>query len=56
MTQATGGYVEFTSEPGEARVRAAYRPDTRALLVAVKGRYDPATCSGATNTHLFAHR
>ena len=37
-----GGYVNFTSEPGQDKVRAAYPPDTYARLVAVKDRYDPA--------------
>ena len=36
-----GGYVNFTSEPGEDKVRASYPPDTYARLVAVKDRYDP---------------
>jgi FAD/FMN-containing dehydrogenase len=36
-----GGYVNFTSEPGQDKVRASYPPDTYARLVAVKDRYDP---------------
>jgi FAD/FMN-containing dehydrogenase len=38
---STGGYVNFTSEPGQDKVRASYPPDTYARLVAVKDRYDP---------------
>ena len=34
-----GGYVNFTSEPGQDKV--AYPPDTYGRLVAVKDRYDP---------------
>jgi len=37
-----GGYVNFTSEPGQDKVQASYPPDTYARLVAVKDRYDPA--------------
>jgi FAD/FMN-containing dehydrogenase len=36
-----GGYVNFTSEPGQDKVRAAYPPDTYARLVEVKDHYDP---------------
>ena len=36
-----GGYVNFTSEPGQDKVRASYPPDTYARLVEVKDRYDP---------------
>jgi FAD/FMN-containing dehydrogenase len=36
-----GGYVNFTSEPGQDKVHASYPPDTHARLVAVKDRYDP---------------
>ena len=36
-----GGYVNFTSEPGQDKVQSAYPPDTYALLAAVKDRYDP---------------
>jgi FAD/FMN-containing dehydrogenase len=36
-----GGYVNFTSEPGQDQVQASYPPDTHARLVAVKDRYDP---------------
>jgi len=36
-----GGYVNFTSEPGDDKVRASYPPDTYTRLVAVKDRYDP---------------
>jgi FAD/FMN-containing dehydrogenase len=36
-----GGYVNFTSEPGQDKVRASYPPDTYARLAAVKDRYDP---------------
>jgi FAD/FMN-containing dehydrogenase len=36
-----GAYVNFTSEPGEDRVRASYPPETYARLVTVKDRYDP---------------
>ena len=36
-----GAYVNFTTDPGEDRVRASYPPDTYARLVAVKDRYDP---------------
>jgi FAD/FMN-containing dehydrogenase len=36
-----GGYVNFTSEPGQDKVQAAHPPDTYARLVAVKDRYDP---------------
>jgi FAD/FMN-containing dehydrogenase len=36
-----GGYVNFTSEPGQDKVQASYPPDTYARLVAVKDRYDP---------------
>jgi FAD/FMN-containing dehydrogenase len=36
-----GGYVNFTSEPGQDKVQASYPPDTHARLVAVKDRYDP---------------
>ncbi|HJT99645.1 MAG TPA: FAD-binding oxidoreductase [Actinomycetes bacterium] len=39
---STGGYVNFTSEPGQDKVQASYPPDTYARLVAVKDRYDPA--------------
>jgi len=38
---STGGYVNFTSEPGQDKVRASYPPDTYARLVEVKDRYDP---------------
>jgi FAD/FMN-containing dehydrogenase len=38
---STGGYVNFTSEPGQDKVQASYPPDTYARLVAVKDRYDP---------------
>jgi FAD/FMN-containing dehydrogenase len=38
---STGGYVNFTSEPGPDKVQASYPPDTYARLVAVKDRYDP---------------
>jgi FAD/FMN-containing dehydrogenase len=38
---STGGYVNFTSEPGDDKVRASYPPDTYARLVAVKDQYDP---------------
>ena len=38
---STGGYVNFTSEPGADKVQASYPPDTYARLVAVKDRYDP---------------
>lgn len=37
-----GGYVNFTSEPGQDKVQASYPPDTYARLVAVKDQYDPA--------------
>ena len=36
-----GGYVNFTSEPGQDKVRASYPPDTYSRLVAAKDRYDP---------------
>jgi FAD/FMN-containing dehydrogenase len=36
-----GGYVNFTSEPGQDKVQSAYPPDTYARLAAVKDRYDP---------------
>ena len=36
-----GAYVNFTSEPGDDRVRASYPPDTYARLVATKDQYDP---------------
>jgi FAD/FMN-containing dehydrogenase len=36
-----GGYVNFTSEPGQDKVKASYPPDTYARLVAVKDQYDP---------------
>jgi FAD/FMN-containing dehydrogenase len=36
-----GGYVNFTSEPGQDKVQASYPPDTYGRLVAVKDRYDP---------------
>jgi FAD/FMN-containing dehydrogenase len=36
-----GGYVNFTSEPGQDKVQASYPPDTYARLVEVKDRYDP---------------
>jgi FAD/FMN-containing dehydrogenase len=36
-----GSYVNFTSEPGDDKVRASYPPDTYARLVAAKDRYDP---------------
>jgi FAD/FMN-containing dehydrogenase len=36
-----GGYVNFTSEPGQDKVQASYPPDTYARLVDVKDRYDP---------------
>jgi len=39
---STGGYVNFTSEPGQDKVQASYPPDTYNRLVAVKDRYDPA--------------
>jgi FAD/FMN-containing dehydrogenase len=39
---STGGaYVNFTTDPGDDRVRASYPPDTYARLVAAKDRYDP---------------
>jgi FAD/FMN-containing dehydrogenase len=38
---STGGYVNFTSEPGQDKVQASYPPDTYARLVAVKDRHDP---------------
>jgi FAD/FMN-containing dehydrogenase len=38
---STGGYVNFTSEPGQDKVQESYPPDTYARLVAVKDRYDP---------------
>jgi FAD/FMN-containing dehydrogenase len=38
---STGGYVNFTSEPGQDKVQASYPPDTYARLAAVKDRYDP---------------
>jgi FAD/FMN-containing dehydrogenase len=38
---STGGYVNFTSEPGQDKVQASYPPDTYTRLVAVKDRYDP---------------
>jgi len=37
-----GGYVNFTSEPGQDKVQASYPPDTYTRLVAVKDRYDPS--------------
>jgi S-adenosyl methyltransferase/Berberine and berberine like len=36
-----GGYVNFTSEPGQDKVQASYPPTTYARLVAAKDRYDP---------------
>jgi FAD/FMN-containing dehydrogenase len=36
-----GGYVNFTSEPGQDKVQSSYPPDTYARLAAVKDRYDP---------------
>jgi FAD/FMN-containing dehydrogenase len=36
-----GAYVNFLSDEGEARIRAAYPGPTWDRLVAVKGRYDP---------------
>jgi FAD/FMN-containing dehydrogenase len=36
-----GGYVNFTSEPGQDKVQASYPPDTYSRLVAAKDRYDP---------------
>jgi hypothetical protein len=36
-----GGYVNFTSEPGQDKVQASYPPDTYARLVDVKDKYDP---------------
>ena len=36
-----GGYVNFTSEPGQDKVQASYPPDTYARLLDVKDRYDP---------------
>jgi FAD/FMN-containing dehydrogenase len=36
-----GGYVNFTSEPGQDKVQACYPPGTYARLVGVKDRYDP---------------
>jgi FAD/FMN-containing dehydrogenase len=36
-----GAYVNFTSDPGDDRVRASYPPETYARLVAAKDRYDP---------------
>ena len=36
-----GGYVNFTSEPGQDKVQASYPPDTCARLVAVKDQDDP---------------
>ena len=38
---STGGYVNFTSEPGQDKVQASYPPDTYARLVTVKDQYDP---------------
>jgi FAD/FMN-containing dehydrogenase len=38
---STGAYVNFTSDPGDDKVRASYPPDTYARLVAAKDRYDP---------------
>ncbi len=36
-----GAYVNFLSDEGEARIRAAYPGSTWDRLVAIKGRYDP---------------
>jgi FAD/FMN-containing dehydrogenase len=36
-----GAYVNFLSDEGEARIRAAYPGPTWDRLVAIKGRYDP---------------
>jgi FAD/FMN-containing dehydrogenase len=38
---ASGAYVNFMGEEGEARVRAAYPPDTLARLRTLKAAYDP---------------
>ena len=45
-----GAYVNFTSKLRRTKVQASYPPDTYARLVAVKDRYDPATCSSSTRT------
>jgi FAD/FMN-containing dehydrogenase len=37
----SGAYVNFLSDEGEARVRAAYPGSTWDRLAAIKGRYDP---------------
>jgi FAD/FMN-containing dehydrogenase len=37
----TGAYVNFLSDEGEERIRAAYPGDTWDRLAAVKARYDP---------------
>lgn len=39
---AGGVYVNFLSNEGEDRVRAAYDPKTYARLVSLKNKYDPA--------------
>jgi len=37
----TGAYVNFLSDEGEERVRAAYPGETWDRLAAIKARYDP---------------
>jgi hypothetical protein len=39
---AGGVYVNFLSNEGEDRVRAAYTPRVYQRLVALKNKYDPA--------------
>lgn len=40
-TQQSSGYVNFMSEPDNARVRAAYGPQKYQRLAEIKRRYDP---------------
>jgi hypothetical protein len=49
-------YVNYLSEEGEERVRAAYGREHHARLVQLKRQYDRATCSGTTRTSARTER